>query len=116
MQQQQTLREKVEFTGIGLHSGNPVHMTFLPAEPNTGIRFRRVDLDGKPEIGADIDHVVDTNRSTTLGKGNTRHLRDAARNQSSTAVVPQSQTRNHTGGDGHDVFQSTAKLDPHHVG
>lgn len=72
MQQQQTLREKVNFTGIGLHSGNPVHMTFLPAEPNTGIRFRRIDLEGKPEIEADIDHVVDTNRSTTLGKGNIR--------------------------------------------
>lgn len=72
MQQQQTLRKKVSFTGVGLHSGNPVHMTFLPAEPNTGIRFRRVDLDGQPEIEADIDHVVDTNRSTTLGKGNIR--------------------------------------------
>ena len=72
MQQQQTLRESVSFTGIGLHSGNPVNMTFLPAEPNTGIRFRRADLDGKPEIEATIDHVVDTNRSTTLGKGNIR--------------------------------------------
>lgn len=72
MQQQQTLQESVSFTGIGLHSGNPVNMTFLPAEPNTGIRFRRVDLDGKPEIEATIENVVDTNRSTTLGKGNIR--------------------------------------------
>ncbi len=47
-------------------------MKFLPAPPNTGLRFRRVDLDGKPEIEATIDHVVDTNRSTTLGKGNIR--------------------------------------------
>jgi len=44
-------------------------MTFLPGAPNSGIRFRRVDLDGKPEIEARVDFVVDTNRSTTLGKG-----------------------------------------------
>ena len=47
-------------------------MTIHPAAPNSGIRFRRVDLDGDPEIEATIDHVVDTNRSTTLGKGNIR--------------------------------------------
>ena len=47
-------------------------MTFLPAAPRTGIRFRRVDLEGKPEIEARIENVVETNRSTTLGKGNTR--------------------------------------------
>lgn len=47
-------------------------MTFLPAGPNTGIRFRRVDLDGKPEIEARVDNVSETNRSTTLGKGNIR--------------------------------------------
>lgn len=47
-------------------------MTFLPAPPNTGIRFRRVDLDGKPEIEARVENVAETNRSTTLAKGNTR--------------------------------------------
>jgi UDP-3-O-[3-hydroxymyristoyl] N-acetylglucosamine deacetylase/3-hydroxyacyl-[acyl-carrier-protein] dehydratase len=47
-------------------------MTFLPAAPNTGIRFRRVDLDGKPEIEARAENVAETNRSTTLAKGNTR--------------------------------------------
>jgi len=45
-------------------------MNFLPAEPNTGLRFRRVDLDGKPEIEARVENVSETNRSTTLGKGN----------------------------------------------
>src|SRR5207249_1661715 len=40
--------------------------------PKTGIRFRRVDLEGKPEIEARVENVVETNRSTTLGKGNTR--------------------------------------------
>lgn len=47
-------------------------MTFLPAPPNSGIRFRRVDLDGKPEIEARVENVAETNRSTTLAKGNTR--------------------------------------------
>ena len=70
--QQQTLREPVSFSGIGLHSGNRVNMTFLPAPPNSGIRFRRVDLDGKPEIDALVENVVDTERSTTLGKGNVK--------------------------------------------
>jgi len=55
-----------------LHSGNRVGMTFLPAAPNTGIRFRRVDLDGRPEIEARIENVSDTTRSTTLSKGNIR--------------------------------------------
>jgi len=67
---QQTIKNSVEFSGIGLHSGNKVNMTFLPALPNTGIRFRRVDLDGKPEIEARAENVSDTNRSTTISKGN----------------------------------------------
>ena len=60
----------MSFAGIGLHSGNRVNMTFLPAAPNSGVRFRRVDLEGKPEIEARVENVVETNRSTTLGKGN----------------------------------------------
>jgi UDP-3-O-[3-hydroxymyristoyl] N-acetylglucosamine deacetylase / 3-hydroxyacyl-[acyl-carrier-protein] dehydratase len=44
-------------------------MTFAPGAPNTGIRFRRMDLEGKPELEARVDQVVETNRSTTLGKG-----------------------------------------------
>ena len=47
-------------------------MTLLPAPPNTGVRFRRVDLDGKPEIEARIENVSQTNRSTTLAKGNAK--------------------------------------------
>jgi UDP-3-O-[3-hydroxymyristoyl] N-acetylglucosamine deacetylase/3-hydroxyacyl-[acyl-carrier-protein] dehydratase len=70
--QQQTLNGPVSYSGIGLHSGNRVTMTFLPAAPNSGIRFRRVDLEGAPEIEARIENVTETNRSTTLAKGNTR--------------------------------------------
>jgi UDP-3-O-[3-hydroxymyristoyl] N-acetylglucosamine deacetylase / 3-hydroxyacyl-[acyl-carrier-protein] dehydratase len=70
--QQQTINRATTFSGIGLHSGNRVNMTFLPAPPSSGIRFRRVDLEGKPEIEARVENVVETNRSTTLGKGNTK--------------------------------------------
>lgn len=72
MLQQQTIKHAVSYEGIGLHSGNRVKMTFLPAEPNTGLRFRRTDLEGKPEVEARVEHVTETNRSTTLGKGNVR--------------------------------------------
>ena len=44
-------------------------MTFLPAPPNSGIRFRRTDLEGKPEIEAGVDFISATNRSTSLAKG-----------------------------------------------
>lgn len=47
-------------------------MTFLPAPPNSGIRFRRIDLDGKPEIEARIENVTETNRSTTIARGNVK--------------------------------------------
>ena len=70
--QQQTLNRPASYSGVGLHSGNQVTMTFLPAPPNTGIVFRRVDLEGKPEIEAQVENVVENNRSTTLAKGNTR--------------------------------------------
>lgn len=70
--QQQTLRQSVSYSGVGLHSGNRVTMTLFPAAPNTGIRFRRVDLEGKPEIEARIENVSQTNRSTTLAKGNAK--------------------------------------------
>lgn len=69
---QQTLRQPAKLSGVGLHSGNRVNMTILPAPPNTGIRFRRVDLEGKPEIEARIENVNETNRSTSLAKGNAK--------------------------------------------
>jgi UDP-3-O-[3-hydroxymyristoyl] N-acetylglucosamine deacetylase / 3-hydroxyacyl-[acyl-carrier-protein] dehydratase len=70
--QQQTLNRSASVLGTGLHSGNRVTMSFLPAPANSGIRFRRVDLEGKPEIEARVENVVENNRSTTLAKGNTR--------------------------------------------
>ena len=72
MLNQQTLNRPASFSGIGLHSGNRVNMTILPAPANSGVRFRRVDLDGKPEIEARVENVSETNRSTTLAKGNVK--------------------------------------------
>ncbi len=69
---QQTLNRSASFSGIGLHSGNRVNMTILPAPANSGVRFRRVDLEGKPEIEARVENVGETNRSTTLAKGNVK--------------------------------------------
>lgn len=69
---QQTLRKEAVLTGIGVHTGSRTKMTFKPAPPNTGIRFVRTDIDGCPEIPADVAHVVDITRGTTLGVGNVR--------------------------------------------
>jgi UDP-3-O-[3-hydroxymyristoyl] N-acetylglucosamine deacetylase/3-hydroxyacyl-[acyl-carrier-protein] dehydratase len=67
--QQQTIQKPVSYEGIGLHSGYAVNMTLLPAPPNTGVRFRRLDLEGKPEVEARVENVSETTRSTTLSKG-----------------------------------------------
>ena len=72
MLQQQTLAKPASFSGIGLHSGNKVEMTLLPAPPNSGITFRRVDLDSRAEIPAQVGNVAETDRSTTISKGNTK--------------------------------------------
>lgn len=70
MLHQQTLNRPASFSGIGLHSGNRVNLTFQPAPANSGIRFRRTDLEGQPEIEARVENVAETNRSTTLARGN----------------------------------------------
>jgi UDP-3-O-[3-hydroxymyristoyl] N-acetylglucosamine deacetylase/3-hydroxyacyl-[acyl-carrier-protein] dehydratase len=56
----------VSLSGVGLHTGNVCTMTFKPAPENYGIRFRRIDLPGSPEVPADVDHVVDIARGTTI--------------------------------------------------
>lgn len=66
---QQTIGKPVEISGIGLHTGRPVSMKFLPADPGTGIRFKRVDLDGQPVIPADVSRVSYTNRGTVIKEG-----------------------------------------------
>lgn len=68
---QLTIARPVTYSGVGLHSGNQCHMTFLPAAANTGIRFVRTDLEGQPEIAVDPDHVVGVERGTTIGVNGT---------------------------------------------
>lgn len=70
--QQQTLAKPASFSGVGLHSGNKVSMTLLPAPPNSGVIFRRVDLDSRAEIPAQVGNVAETDRSTTLSRGNAK--------------------------------------------
>ncbi|HEY3251666.1 MAG TPA: UDP-3-O-acyl-N-acetylglucosamine deacetylase, partial [Ignavibacteria bacterium] len=66
---QRTIAKEVSISGIGLHTGNKSNMTFMPAPANYGIRFKRTDLTDSPEILADIDHVVDISRGTTIALG-----------------------------------------------
>ena len=66
---QRTIAKPVSLSGIGLHTGTSCTMTFVPAPENSGIKFVRVDLGGKPEIPANADFVVDISRGTTLGLG-----------------------------------------------
>jgi UDP-3-O-[3-hydroxymyristoyl] N-acetylglucosamine deacetylase/3-hydroxyacyl-[acyl-carrier-protein] dehydratase len=63
---QHTLASEIRISGVGIHTGHNVEMTLKPAEPNTGIVFRRTDLEGSPSVKADVDNVVDTTRSTTI--------------------------------------------------
>lgn len=66
MIKQRTLKNIIRATGVGLHTGDKVYMTLRPAAPNTGIVFRRIDLDPPVEIKARPDRVGDTRLSTTL--------------------------------------------------
>ena len=69
---QQTLKAPISFSGTGLHTGVKVTMTVHPAPENSGIVFRRIDLEGKPEIPALCDYVTDTSRGTTIEKAGAR--------------------------------------------
>lgn len=69
---QRTLKDQASLKGIGLHSGEMVEITMIPARENHGIKFKRKDLEGEPIVDADVNYVVSTNRSTTLQKGEAR--------------------------------------------
>jgi UDP-3-O-[3-hydroxymyristoyl] N-acetylglucosamine deacetylase len=66
MAQQRTLKEAIRATGIGLHTGRKVLMVLRPAPPNTGIVFRRTDLDPPVDIPARATNVTETTLGTTL--------------------------------------------------
>ena len=63
---QHTLAKAVSVEGIGLHTGKPVKMEFVPAPENTGIIFIRTDLAGEPRIKASFNNVTSTVRGTVL--------------------------------------------------
>ncbi|MCM8855171.1 MAG: UDP-3-O-acyl-N-acetylglucosamine deacetylase [Candidatus Thiodiazotropha sp.] len=63
---QRTLKNVIRATGVGLHTGEKVFLTLRPAAPDTGIIFRRVDLDPPVEIRACAENVGDTRLSSTL--------------------------------------------------
>jgi UDP-3-O-[3-hydroxymyristoyl] N-acetylglucosamine deacetylase/3-hydroxyacyl-[acyl-carrier-protein] dehydratase len=65
---QRTLAQEASIEGSGLHTGARACLRFIGAEPDTGIRFRRTDLPGAPELPAALDHVVSTDRGTSLGE------------------------------------------------
>ena len=65
---QQTISRSSSCKGIGLHTGVESTITFKPAPEDYGIRFVRTDIKNCPEIKADIDHVVDISRGTTIEK------------------------------------------------
>jgi len=72
MIKQRTLKNVIRATGVGLHTGEKVYLTLRPAAPNTGVVFRRVDLESPVDIPAKAENVGDTRLSTTLVKDGVR--------------------------------------------
>lgn len=72
MIRQRTLKTAIRATGVGLHTGKKVYLTLRPAPVDTGLVFRRVDLDPVVEIHACPQNVGDTTLSTCLVKGDVR--------------------------------------------
>jgi UDP-3-O-[3-hydroxymyristoyl] N-acetylglucosamine deacetylase/3-hydroxyacyl-[acyl-carrier-protein] dehydratase len=68
MVKQKTIETEISLTGVGLHTGKEVTMTFKPAPINNGYTFVRKDLEGQPVIEADANYVVNTQRGTNLEK------------------------------------------------
>lgn len=67
VRKQRTLKKPVSYSGIGIHTGQKVNLSFIPAKAGTGIVFKRIDLPGHPLIPATLEYVLDTARSTTIG-------------------------------------------------
>ena len=65
---QKTIKNEITLSGVGIHTGNEVTMTFKPAPANHGFAFKRVDLEGQPTIEAKAEYVVTTQRGTNMEK------------------------------------------------
>ena len=70
MMRQRTIKTLVSTTGVGMHSGQRVELTLRPAAANTGIVFRRTDLDPPVDIPALAERVTDTRMASTLSARN----------------------------------------------
>jgi len=68
IKKQKTIKRQVTLSGVGLHTGNTVSMTFKPAPENFGFAFVRIDLEGSPTIEAKAEYVVNTQRGTNIEK------------------------------------------------
>ena len=68
MVKQKTIKNEISLSGVGLHTGKEVKMTFKPAPVNNGFSFVRIDLEGQPIVEADANYVVNTQRGTNLEK------------------------------------------------
>lgn len=91
---QKTLKNAISASGVGLHSGQKVTLTMLPAKPDTGIVFQRVDLPNRPLIPALWNRVLDTRLCTLIGEGHVtvgtiEHIMSALRAASIDNVVIQ---------------------------
>jgi UDP-3-O-[3-hydroxymyristoyl] N-acetylglucosamine deacetylase/3-hydroxyacyl-[acyl-carrier-protein] dehydratase len=64
-----TIAHRITLEGVGLHLGQPVQLTFAPADPGSGVRFRRIDLPDAPVVPATVEHAVQVERRTQLGSG-----------------------------------------------
>ena len=72
MLQQRTIKTITRAVGMGLHSGQRVEMTLRPAQPDTGIVFRRVDLPEPVDMPINAQAIVDTRMASTIGAGNAK--------------------------------------------
>ena len=72
MFQQRTIKTTIRATGVGLHTGKKVYMTLRPSAVNTGITFRRVDIEKAQDIPANAELVGETTLGTTLIKNNVK--------------------------------------------
>src|SRR6188508_2086870 len=72
MSRQRTLKNAIRATGVGLHTGQKIHLTLLPGEIDSGIVFRRVDLTPPVDIKATAKNVGETTLSTCLVSGDVR--------------------------------------------
>jgi UDP-3-O-[3-hydroxymyristoyl] N-acetylglucosamine deacetylase / 3-hydroxyacyl-[acyl-carrier-protein] dehydratase len=71
-EKQKTIKNPVSISGVGLHTGNEVTLTFKPAPEDYGYKFRRVDENQGILVDADVDHVIDTSRGTSIEQDGVR--------------------------------------------